>query len=124
MISVRPGPSGWQKKWGEHCFMPVYEYQCVDCGELDLRVAALDDQTAICTGCGSLMLRLDEDVFRPYFENQEELKAADGLSEEGEGVAETRIGVHAHGKPVLLRAVAPRAAGANAATPPALFHKC
>jgi len=51
--------------------MPVYEYQCVDCGVLDQRVAGLDDQTAICTRCGSLMLRLDEDVFQPYFENFE-----------------------------------------------------
>jgi hypothetical protein len=31
-------------------------------------VAGLDDHTALCTQCGSLMLRLDEDVFQPYFE--------------------------------------------------------
>jgi putative FmdB family regulatory protein len=48
--------------------MPIYEYQCVDCGGRDQRVAGLDDHTALCTQCGSLMLRLDEDVFRPYFE--------------------------------------------------------
>ncbi len=48
--------------------MPIYEYQCVDCGSRDQRVAGLDDHTALCTQCGSLMLRLDEDVFRPYFE--------------------------------------------------------
>jgi len=48
--------------------MPIYEYQCVDCGGLDQRVAGLDDHTALCTQCGSLMLRLDEDVFQPYFE--------------------------------------------------------
>ncbi len=48
--------------------MPIYEYQCVDCGGADLRVAGLDDHTAICVACGGLMLRLNEDVFRPYFE--------------------------------------------------------
>jgi putative FmdB family regulatory protein len=48
--------------------MPIYEYQCVDCGGQDQRVAGLDDHTALCTQCGGLMLRLDEDIFRPYFE--------------------------------------------------------
>jgi len=48
--------------------MPIYEYQCVDCGEQDQRLAGLDDHTALCFQCGGLMLRLDEDVFRPYFE--------------------------------------------------------
>ena len=48
--------------------MPIYDYQCVDCSSRDQRVAGLDDHTAICTQCGGLMLRLDEDVFQPYFE--------------------------------------------------------
>ena len=48
--------------------MPIYEYQCVDCRGQDLRVAGLDDHTALCAQCGSMMLRLDEDVFKPYFE--------------------------------------------------------
>ncbi len=48
--------------------MPLYEYQCVDCGIQDQRVAGLDDHTAICVVCEGLMLRLDEDVFKPYFE--------------------------------------------------------
>ena len=48
--------------------MPIYEYQCVDCGDRDQRVAGLDDRTALCTQCGGLMLRLNEDLFRPYFE--------------------------------------------------------
>jgi putative FmdB family regulatory protein len=48
--------------------MPIYGYQCVDCGGQDQRVAGLDDHTALCTQCGGLMLRLDEDIFRPYFE--------------------------------------------------------
>jgi putative FmdB family regulatory protein len=49
--------------------MPLYDYQCVDCQSLDQRVAGLDDHTAICIQCGGLMLRLDEDVFQPYFED-------------------------------------------------------
>ncbi len=48
--------------------MPLYEYQCVDCGTQDQRVAGLDDHTAICISCEGLMLRLNEDVFQPYFE--------------------------------------------------------
>ena len=48
--------------------MPLYDYQCVDCGSRDQRVAGLDDHTAICISCEGLMLRLDEDVFKPYFE--------------------------------------------------------
>jgi hypothetical protein len=31
-------------------------------------VAGLDDHTAICIACEGLMLRLNEDVFQPYFE--------------------------------------------------------
>ena len=48
--------------------MSIYEYQCVDCGWRDQRVAGFDDHTAICTYCDGLMLRLDDGVFRPYFE--------------------------------------------------------
>lgn len=52
--------------------MPIYDYQCVDCGDRDQRVAGLDDHTALCAQCGGLMLRLDEDVFLPYFEERAE----------------------------------------------------
>jgi len=52
--------------------MPIYDYQCVDCGDRELRVAGLDDHTALCHQCGGLMLRLDEDVFQPYFEPAKE----------------------------------------------------
>jgi putative FmdB family regulatory protein len=48
--------------------LPIYEYRCVDCGGRNQRVAGLDDHTALCTRCSGLMLRLDEDVFQPYFE--------------------------------------------------------
>jgi hypothetical protein len=48
--------------------MPIYGYQCLDCGGHDQRVAGLDDHTAICIDCGGLMLRLDEEIFWPYFE--------------------------------------------------------
>ncbi|MFA4904441.1 MAG: hypothetical protein WC600_17040 [Desulfobaccales bacterium] len=51
--------------------MPLYEYQCVDCPTVDKRVAGIDDHTAICVQCGGLMLRLDEDVFRPELQEQE-----------------------------------------------------
>jgi putative FmdB family regulatory protein len=40
--------------------MPLYEYQCVDCGQCDQRVAGLDDHFALCVACGGLMARLDD----------------------------------------------------------------
>lgn len=57
--------------------MPAYEYQCVTCGGRDQRIAGMDDATAVCTACGGLMLRLDEDIFQPY--------GADRESHEGSG---------------------------------------
>jgi hypothetical protein len=56
--------------------MPIYEYQCVDCSSRDQRVGGLDDHTALCAQCAGLMLRLDEDVFQPYFEEVESPKLA------------------------------------------------
>ncbi len=47
--------------------MPLYLYRCLGCNGWDQRVAGLDDHTAICTECGGVMLREDQDVFRPYF---------------------------------------------------------
>jgi hypothetical protein len=48
--------------------MLIYDYQCGDCSEREQRVAGLDDHTALCVACGGLMLRVDVDVFQPYFE--------------------------------------------------------
>jgi putative FmdB family regulatory protein len=47
--------------------MPIYGYRCLDCGSWDQRVAGLDDDTAICTKCGSLMLRVSDNILGPYF---------------------------------------------------------
>lgn len=60
--------------------MPLYEYQCVDCGSRDFRVAGLDDHTALCIACEGLMLRMDEDVFQPYFEEVTESVVQDKAS--------------------------------------------
>lgn len=51
--------------------MPAYTYKCINCGVEEVRIAGLDDDTALCVACGDLMLRLDEDVFRPYFAGTE-----------------------------------------------------
>jgi putative FmdB family regulatory protein len=104
-------------------FMPVYEYQCVDCGEVDQRVGGLDDHAAICALCGSLMLRLNEDVFLPYFENRDELPEVSVVAEIGEFLGETRSGGHVYGEPLLLRPAASRAALAGATTPSPIFQK-
>ena len=47
--------------------MPLYEYQSMDCTATDQRIAGLDDHTALCVACGGLMLRLEGDLFTPYF---------------------------------------------------------
>jgi putative FmdB family regulatory protein len=70
--------------------MPVYEYRCMDCEELDQRVGGLDDRTAICAQCGSMMLRLNEDVFQPYFDNNDGLKDVSLVAEDGDFHAERR----------------------------------
>ena len=51
--------------------MPLYTYQCLDCGAGEARVAGLDDHTALCQWCRGLMLRQDEDVFKPYFQEDD-----------------------------------------------------
>jgi putative FmdB family regulatory protein len=103
--------------------MPVYEYQCVDCGKSDQRVGGLDDQTAICAQCGSLMLRLDEDVFQPYFDNKDGLPDINLVAEIGEFLGEERTRRHVYGEPLLLRPAAQRTSGARATTPLAILHK-
>jgi putative FmdB family regulatory protein len=47
--------------------MPLYDYQCVDCNEREKMVAGIDDHVILCTKCGGLMLRLEGDLFTPYF---------------------------------------------------------
>lgn len=50
--------------------MPFYEYQCLDCGARDERLAGLDDHTAVCLKCRGLMLRQDEDFLGRYFDGR------------------------------------------------------
>ncbi|AEB08162.1 FmdB family zinc ribbon protein [Desulfobacca acetoxidans] len=50
--------------------MPAYEYKCIHCGKEEVRIGGLDDDTALCIECGNLMLRLNEDIFWPYFEKE------------------------------------------------------
>ncbi|MGQ9920474.1 MAG: FmdB family zinc ribbon protein [Desulfobacca sp.] len=52
--------------------MPMYEYKCIHCQAEDERLGGLDDNTALCVECGNLMLRLNDDAFRPYFEEPQE----------------------------------------------------
>lgn len=47
--------------------MPLYEYQCLDCGARETLVAALDEHTALCLLCGGLMQRVTADPWQPYF---------------------------------------------------------
>lgn len=46
--------------------MPICHYKCMDCNPEGQLIAGLDAHTAFCSGCGGRMLRLDEDLFKPY----------------------------------------------------------
>lgn len=48
--------------------MPLLQFKCVDCQTVDERVSAPFEETALCAQCGGLMLRVDEDLFEPYFD--------------------------------------------------------
>ncbi len=54
--------------------MPAYCYQCVQCQAQEIRIGGLDDHVAICIACGHLMLRLDLDLFAPYFATKPDLR--------------------------------------------------
>jgi len=69
------------------------------------------------------MLRLDEDVFQPYFDYRDELSDISITAEIGEFLGEERTRRHVYGEPLLLRTAAPGEAGAGATTPAADFHK-
>lgn len=47
--------------------MPIYEFECVDCGYRGQRVAGIHDHTVICSECGGIMGRLDLDWFASEF---------------------------------------------------------
>ncbi len=47
--------------------MPAYYYQCIHCQTTECRIGGVDDHLAFCVHCGNLMLRLDYDLFAPYF---------------------------------------------------------
>jgi hypothetical protein len=54
--------------------MPAYLYQCVHCQAQESRISGLDDHLAICAYCPNLMVRLDLDLFTPYFSFQPKLR--------------------------------------------------
>ena len=51
--------------------MPLYLYQCFKCLHHDNRIGGVDDHVAICDLCGHPMIRLDHDIFAPYFDRTE-----------------------------------------------------
>lgn len=50
--------------------MPTYDYLCVDCGEDGQRISGVDDHVAVCVNCDGIMLRTDEDIWSPLWEEQ------------------------------------------------------
>jgi hypothetical protein len=48
--------------------MPIYTYQCLYCGNCDLILAGLNDHMTLCSQCGNLMIRLDDDSFWECFD--------------------------------------------------------
>ncbi|MDD2903182.1 MAG: zinc ribbon domain-containing protein [Syntrophales bacterium] len=47
--------------------MPLYDYRCADCGAWDQRIGGLDDDTALCSQCDGIMIRVTLDIFQGYF---------------------------------------------------------
>jgi hypothetical protein len=48
--------------------MPIYDYQCLYCENSDLILAGLNDHMTLCSKCGNLMIRLDDDSFWEFFD--------------------------------------------------------
>jgi hypothetical protein len=48
--------------------MPIFNYQCLYCGNCDLSLSGLNDHMTLCSQCGNLMLRSDDDFFWQYFD--------------------------------------------------------
>jgi len=51
--------------------MPLYNYQCLYCGNCDLKLGGLDDRMTLCPQCGSLMLRSDDDFFWQFIDKDQ-----------------------------------------------------
>jgi predicted nucleic acid-binding Zn ribbon protein len=64
--------------------VPAYYYQCTHCQVTEGRIAGVDDHLAICAGCGHLMLRLDYDLFSPYFEGSANMAPQPALQSLGQ----------------------------------------
>jgi hypothetical protein len=65
---VVPYPQSSEEETG----VSVYAYKCSACGTPDLRVASVENDTAVCHLCGGLMLRQNKearDSLRHYFLN-------------------------------------------------------
>jgi hypothetical protein len=48
--------------------VPAYYYQCTHCQSTEGRIGGVDDHLAVCARWHHLMVRLDYDLFSPYFE--------------------------------------------------------
>lgn len=57
--------------------MPLYSYQCPDCHTTDKRIAGVDDHTALCVKCDGLMLRTDNDIWTPLWDEAPKAKTKD-----------------------------------------------
>jgi hypothetical protein len=51
--------------------MPIYHYQCLYCGNCDLSLSGLNDHMTLCSHCGNLMLRLDDDYFWQFIDKNQ-----------------------------------------------------
>ncbi len=49
------------------CSMPKYNYQCLYCGNCDLSLGGLNDHMTLCSRCGNLTVRLEDDFFWEFF---------------------------------------------------------
>lgn len=54
--------------------MPLYNYQCADCGTEEEILAGVDDHIALCQVCDGAMVRTDTDIWAPLWEEQGQLQ--------------------------------------------------
>ena len=48
--------------------MPIFNYQCLYCDNRDLILASINDNMILCSQCGDLMIRLDNDFIWEFFD--------------------------------------------------------
>jgi hypothetical protein len=52
--------------------MAKYDYQCLYCGHGDVKLAGFDDHMTLCSRCGNLMIRADQNFFWQFIDKNQD----------------------------------------------------